>query len=392
MLKTSCLAVVTLLLFSFFGSSTYVEASSVIYDQSHPPVIVMFDFGHGQYFNSTNGNFEKAINATKNLYNITIKENLNEPLSDNLLAGIDVLIITNLGEGYEFKEEKEVFEISAIEKFLTQGNGLFLLSNPLTNENETKGNPYALNKLMGGSGLGLSPPAQFWEQDGDADLVISEFDAVEEQNQTLIQLNSTSHYILGNQTSSGQEKSEIKPVNSILGISQSITKIETPLISTGRASYAIEKNGLSHTEADEPTIFGYNIYREVGRIALCGSTLMFSDLLTTYTINNETFTKAWFDAFDNEYLWINTILWLAGILPLPVLVEPSKSIGPNILYGAVIGTGGSAIIGGILLVIIGRNEPITAIEEVPKKLEKPKEKHEKPKKPKRVKPHKRKRR
>ncbi len=380
--KTQQLAVFSFVLILLISNFSTIEASPIVYDESHPPLIVMFDFGHDQYFNSTNGNFNMAISALNELANVTVRFT-NEPLTENLLSGVDVLICTNPGKDAKFKEENGVYEISGIEKYLSRGKGLFFLSNPLSEGNETNGNPKAFNRVLDDEGIGLTPPTAFWEEDGEPDLVINEFDVIEEKDQVLYELNSTKHFILGNQTN---------PVNEVLASSQTIRYLQEPLISAGRASNAIDVNEMSHDEAEDPAIFGYTIYREVGRIVSCGSTLMFSDIETTYTIDNETVTTSWFEALDNAQLWINTVLWLAGIFPLSEWVEHSPAVETTILYGVMLGTGGLAFIGGTIFLVIGRNEEIKPIEEIIERPEKPKEKPVKREKRKVRKPKKRKRR
>ena len=149
--RTSCsqiglFLIITILFFmNQFNFLAFTYASPVAGSSSNDPLVILFDQGHGQFFNASIGRFSQAIEALQ-LNNNTIVRFSNSRLNISILSGVDILIITNPKEDKEYSTSEE----DAIRVwFERRHKGLFLLSNPYLEHNKTlSGNSPELKKLV----------------------------------------------------------------------------------------------------------------------------------------------------------------------------------------------------------------------------------------------------
>ena len=120
----------------------------------------------------------------------------------------------------------------------------------------------------------------------------------------------------------------------------------------------------------EPTEDDYEIAKDdiaaPGRIALSGSTIMFSDLLADPGGDS----SSWLDLGDNKDLWVNTISWLAGErqTETPVAVEDEE-----LPFFSIVGILGLSTIGLFVLGtgahLYGASKPIEPLTKAKKEKE-----------------------
>ncbi|MHA2174572.1 MAG: hypothetical protein ACXABI_07070 [Candidatus Hodarchaeales archaeon] len=140
--RTKFLYFSILLIFMSMSSIPGVKGVTLAADS---PIIVLFDEGHGQFFNQSI--YTQAIQDIKDLGMEIVfsQESLNETSFD----GVDIWIATNPTKQYTSNERVYIRD------FLLEGHGMLLLANPLMEENDSlNGRGDLLNDILSDEGLG----------------------------------------------------------------------------------------------------------------------------------------------------------------------------------------------------------------------------------------------
>ena len=227
--------IITILFFmNQFNFLAFTYASPVAGSSSNDPSVILFDQGHGQFFNASTGRFSQAIEALQ-LNNNTIVKFSNSRLNTSILSGVDVLIITNPKSGTEYSESEE----DAIQTWFNRGNkGLFLLSNPYLEDNATlSGNSLELKKLITGQYLSIA------DIDLRRDIVKLDSPSTEDDSILFLDTDYSDHLIF-NQTAL---------VNKTITQSCSVRAPERVLIA-GREAYAEDSAGAITLQRTTPEI------------------------------------------------------------------------------------------------------------------------------------------
>ena len=274
--------------------------------------VIMFDESHGQFFNRTLMNtalesLNKLANKTGDNLNIELLFQTESEFNSTNLQGIDLLIFTNPGinEDYNFSPA----ELAALLDYVELGGSLFLLSNPLTNDENITGHPTSTNALLAAREDRLTTARiRHTSNSSHADLIVDDFLGIY-GNDSYISLNLKDYS--ANYTIFNQET-----------IINFTTIYSTPLVlGSEEMIYAAGRTPITSYAVNDD----YDIYREQAngfltwllaktygdaRMILLGSTIMFSDLEITEN------TK-WIEQADNLELWENLILWLLNYTPHP---------------------------------------------------------------------------
>jgi hypothetical protein len=293
--------------------------------------VVLYDESHGQYFNRTlmNGaltslNSLLPQNVTPNI-EIELLFNKESEFNSTNLQGIDLLILTNPG----IKEEDQftISEINAILDFVELGGSLFLLCNPLTQNEIVAGHVESINELLGSRNNKISSArVRTAVNTSFSDVIIDDFQSTYENDSylSLNYLERTEEFNVEeatiNETLFNQEVDieEVLVYSSSISLgSEEIDSNRLGIATTPVTSYAVDET--------------YNIFRDPvhnfltwllakevtnSRVVLSGSTIMFSD------INIEE-SNAWINQLDNLDLWKNIILWLLKYTPHPEVSPPA---------------------------------------------------------------------
>jgi len=313
-----------LLIFSSVASSTIYQTIG----DSKLEYVILFDEYHGQYFNRTL--MYTALSAFNNLLPDTLEDEIKIDLIFNNdsrfnstnLQGVDLLIFTN--PGFETENKLSYSEIEAILDYVELGGSLFLLGNPLTQDENITGHPSSINDLLAGRENKLSSARLRTGSDlSDSDLVVDDFsNTYGNESFVILDFYNATHSI---------SEAVINPV--VLAISEqetqiNITTLYTSSISLGNEilQYSIGRTAITSYSVNE----NYDIFRDsingfltwlfakgIGssRMIVSGSSIMFSDL----EISED---QKWIDQTDNLALWKNIILWLLKYTPHPARDPP----------------------------------------------------------------------
>jgi hypothetical protein len=285
--------------------------------ETEDPIIILFDEGHGQVFNSTV--YTAAIS------NITGNESFefyttSSLLSEATLTGVDVLIITNVGQEASFTTEERY----AIGKWLEQGKkGLFLLNNAYDENNETlSSNADKMNALLQDTdlaeGLGNLNPS--------TDLTIRQDRVYRLEGVNQIE-EFTIDTSLENKTLLNLENSK---VNSIYYEGSTVTG-GLRVIQAGYSAFTIDSNGNYGLQNQNPTVMGSAVTSDQpdqNRIFLSGSSIIFSDELTDQG-------KSWYESSDNAILWNNIVKWLT-FTEVPIEEVPDTPVEAYLVLPAML--------------------------------------------------------
>ncbi|MFX0063349.1 MAG: hypothetical protein ACFFC7_14325 [Candidatus Hermodarchaeota archaeon] len=328
---------------------------------SNDPLVILFDQGHGQFFNASIGRFSQAIEDLQ-LNNNTIVRFSNSRLNISILSGVDVLIITNPKEDKQYSSSEE----DALRVWFEQrrNKGLFLLSNPYLEDNKTlSGNSPELKKLVTG---------QYLDVDGvdlRKDIIRLDSSPMEDTSILSLETDYSDHLVL-NQTAL---------VNRTITQSCSVKASQKALIG-GREAYAEDSFGAITLQDEIPEIISLTTHLNTSRLALSGSTIMFSDL----PFNS---THSWYELANNRILWKNIITWLGDVKTQEGVDESSPPLDLVQVIIAVSASAGTVFLVGFILHIFGVLRPVSATPiSAPLPTQRPKkEKVTEPEKPTRVK-------
>jgi hypothetical protein len=264
------------------------------------PIIVFFDEAHGQFFDHSL--YSKALSdLEQNGMEIIVN---NDVINRTVLEGVDIFVSTNPNSSFSIEEQHYINE------YLKKGNSMFLLANPLNEENESlDGHGAYFNAIMSSAAPNLALPEsiiKFWVNTEDTgtpkatDVVMNDFSDTGMTSYLLLNINSSDHDILHLDQN----------VTSIITNTCSIKDAKEDLILASSEAYAKTTRDEIHSYSSDLTLIGSAGPIDNGaRIILCGSSIMFSDL-------NDTFLESsWYESENNSILWNNIITWLANITP-----------------------------------------------------------------------------
>jgi hypothetical protein len=318
------------------------------------PVVILFDEGHGQFFNRSL--YSQALDDIKEM-GMEVIFNHNE-FNRSTFEGIDVFISTNPSSSFDFEERIHITE------FLETGKGMFLLANPLIEENSSlNGQGYIHNYILEDVEGVL---ARFWT--GSRDEMTHELDdVVKNDRENLgkaeyieLEVNNTDFPIF----------TEYENISSVITYSCTIENARDDLIVGSTETYAETPLKKAHEFATEVVIFvkGGRFGDIDARIILSGSSIMFSDLKDPLLGEN----TSWYESADNSILWKNTILYLAEASSEGLTPPPDSSNYPLFLGVATL-IASTMLIGGVVFYSVGSGQKApTVIKEEYIKLKPPK--------------------
>ncbi len=327
--------------------------------------VILYDESHGQYFNRTL--MATALDSLSNVtvqdpeveirINLLFQENGTEFNSTNL-QGIDLLIITNP----ELDNEITSSERDAILDYVELGGSLFMLCNPLTQNENITGHTDTLNDLLAARNNRLTS-ARFSSSDDQihSQVIIDDFNSTYGNDSfvTINEYNVTKSILTTNVDYFWQE-TEI----------DNVTIYSTPIILGNERpddndnTVKLGKTPFTSYSVDDE----YNIYRDPGngfltwmlsknlgnaRMVILGSTIMFSD----YVISGN---STWIEENQNLDLWNNLLLWLLKYTPHPVRDPPAIWVFEN--YALVVAALSLVIFGISVLIYKYRSKKRASIK------------------------------
>ena len=166
-----------------------VGVNGVVFTEEDP-TIILFDEGHGQFFNRTL--YSKAITDLEAL-GMQVVFNTQE-FKASSLEGIDILIITDPQESITFRERNHIRD------YLLGEKSMLLLANPLVETNDTlDGHGDYLNYILNEQEFGIL--ARFWTQIDavssrkPTDVVKNDFLNAGKPEYLILDINETDHEI-----------------------------------------------------------------------------------------------------------------------------------------------------------------------------------------------------
>lgn len=313
------------------------------------PIVVLFDEGHGQYYNRSL--YSKAISDLNITKSMKVVFNTGE-LNSTSFEGIDIFVSTNPQIRITREESKYV------NRFLTEGRAMLLLTDPLDEDNETlNGRGDVFNEFLGYLEFGYLM-GKFWtyykfvEDIRPADIVINEFSNAGDTRYLHLNLNSSSHEIL----------SIDKNITSVVTYTCSISDASQPVLAASSEAYSTtisgEPGGDTATTNGKLYLMGTtgDALETGARIVVGGSSIMFSDLY------DPILGSSWYESENNSYLWWNIFDWLAVANPE---TTPSPPIHPEVLlqiFLLLIGVSIIFLLGGSLFYSIGSGRKISLVK------------------------------
>lgn len=319
--------------------------------ENEDPFVILFDQAHGQVFNaSLYDTALRTINETFQQHSdklppLEIHVNHDKKFSRELLAGVDLLIVTNPGAGSQanFTEKEKL----ALVEWYQQGKGMILLSNPyVPNDENLTGKPEVLNSLLDNNYITISG-ALFTVTNVDnkkyPDILIDEKHSIDSSHQ-ILELNL-------------EEKPEdetavrdlLHNVSRVYTWTQSLSAQNKTILAWPTTVKKLA-NGNIDVPTGIPTVYGSSVVPETGfRVVLSGSSFMFSDL------QENTTNKSWIELGNNLQLWINTLLWAGHFKPEEVLAASQNVLNlPELaFFGAILFIGAGFIFLGLVYRFVG---------------------------------------
>jgi hypothetical protein len=314
-------------------------------------VVVLVDNSHGEHFDPYDADLGlklmlDMVNASTR-YTVRIHED--DPLNDTHLQDVDILLLLAPDEGEPFAQS----ETSAISKMLNNGGSLLITGNPNIDQEITEywsdstfrdiGENWAVNNFLDKMNItGIRFSTNVTEDDGDIDFYADTmFDYTNALNTTsphTILLDSSvwkaNHPIFKNINSLVVMTGTLKPIDSESSIAWSydesfaqyrrgpntFANITFPNMSLAEfADAPLSYSAINGTNPSWLSAFEFNN----SRIAICGSTIMFSGMslaLPEVDARNE---EQWFYQGDNRFLFMNILNWLSeGALQPPSAITP----------------------------------------------------------------------
>ncbi|MFX0172829.1 MAG: hypothetical protein ACFE9L_13005 [Candidatus Hodarchaeota archaeon] len=285
------------------------------------PIIVFFDEAHGQFFNHSL--YSKALaDLEQNGMEIIVNTDM---INRTVLEGVDIFVSTNPNSSFSIEEQHYISE------YLKKGNSMFLLANPLNEENESlDGHGAFFNAIMSTTAPNLALPEtiiKFWVNPEDTgtpkatDVIMNDFSDTGMASYLLLNINSSDHEILHIDQN----------VSSIVTHTCSIKDAKEGLILASSEAYAKTTRNTIHAYSSDLTLIGSAGPIDNGaRILLGGSSIMFSDL------NDTLLRSSWYESENNSILWNNIFTWLADITPTDLPLTFSLSETSMVLFSMII--------------------------------------------------------
>jgi hypothetical protein len=318
------------------------------------PIIIVFDASHSPQFSADDSVGLKMIidlvnESTK--YMVRINE---APLTDEVLNGVDILIIAAPDESSPFTAN----EISGISEMLANGSSLFLLGDPALGQQSTYwadtemqdiGDNIAINRLLDGINMtgvrfsiNTTAPYEWSDTMFDYDHALNET-----TSPWLFTLDPTTwdstHPIFRNINELYTITATLKPIGLASGIGHGYE--------SSFAQYQVSANGWANYSKPNITLEEYSLKPlsysalngtfpswisafEYGssRIVILGSTIMFTGK-TLDLANNE---LQYFYAGDNARFFMNIISWLSeDFAEIPSAIVPMLIISTVIMIVGV---------------------------------------------------------
>lgn len=309
------------------------------------PVIILVDEGHGQFFNRSL--YKKALSDLSTQKSMKIVYNTGI-INRTSFEGVDIFFMTNPQESFSEAESHY------IDKFISQGNAMFLLANPLDENNETlNGRGDIINNLLTYLEFRWNI-GKFYTYTRMVDdyrptnVIHNEFTNAGFSKYLDIETNISNHEIL----STGNN------ITSIVTSSCSIVEASEKVISASSEAYTKTIFGDISSGSPDIVLFGASSEETEtsARILLGGSSIMFSDLI------GPDGNKTWYESGDNSIFWFNIFDWLASanpeIPPPSILSEEATFLVIALL--AMISV--IFIIGGGLSFLIGSGRKIFIVK------------------------------
>lgn len=308
-------------------------------DQNEKPV-VMVDNGHGQFINSSL--LTKAITVLEEDYEVITTESGVE-ITENLLTGVDCLIIPNPGGDRRFNQQ----EIYALGQWLEEGEkGLMLLSNPYSENGSLTGRSWALNTILESSGTG-TPNQGFYLAQGTVQPVkIAKFGSSSDNTMlTISDLNAT--LLSSNESESLTIETQATAVKQTAGT--------IVVADTGYDGFVVTPSGGYALQDSSPVIVGGYDSTTGSRVVMGGSTTMFSDLPHPVTGN------AWVDTADNAEFLKHLVAWSLDVNLAGGDVQTTSTDWNWLMMGTV-GLGAIIVIVGIVMHQTGRQVQLLELD------------------------------
>jgi len=336
-------------------------------EDTNNPILILYDLGHGQFFNETC--FSIAFEYLKNDINSNFEIRFSYgDLNSSILSGVDILVMTNPGDKTTLNDpqnlNRQKSQQYAIAQWFLQGKGIFLLSNPYDRTNSTlSGHPATLLHVIRSPYLtieGVDIRENYLAHNA-TDVVKGKTSITE-----ISHLNTSISAILS------------EPSNVSTIVTKSATVRATyegstkgiEVITTNITTIAVDNNGIVEEVEREPCIFAtieyeptdndYNILEKdiagKGRIVLSGSTLMFSNLPATPES-----TQSWINLEDNAVLWVNTLQWLVA----ESTIESSSTVDElplTLTFGVLSGIALGLFTLGAGTYFLGSSRPLKPLE------------------------------
>ena len=269
--------------------------------QATKEYLILFDESNGQHF--TRDMMETSLQALMDVDGLTISiTTISDGFSKANVQGADLLIIGNPGEHGEDEELFNSTERDAIRFFLDVGGSLLVMTNPADVDENITGRPGLLNTEL----TSLSVGASFGDVSGNASVIQDDYDNKYS--------NKDYRYISGDLWQNQTVALKPMEIQTAMVFSGYISIGNSDFESIGRSSYTSYVSDLGGgrqgyqeklpflaagtRDSEQPTNITSNI-------VLSGSTIMFSDLLSTEG-------GKFIDQEDNMALFVNSVLWLLG--------------------------------------------------------------------------------
>ena len=318
-------------------------------------IVVLFDEGHGQFFDHSL--YSQAISDLTINRSMKVVFNRGD-LNRTSFEGVDIYVSTNPQKSYSEAEGHY------INRFLTEGKSMFLIANPLNEDEETlNGRGSIFNDVIIDLEFAFMM-GNFWadtiyeDNYRPTDVIYNDFSNAGTSKYLHLILNSTDHEIL----------SIDKNITSIVTYSCSLESAQEKVIIASPEAYATDVSGEIHIYSSDIIIFGSSSKElETGaRVMLGGSSIMFSDLY------DPVLNSSWYESENNSLLWLNIFDWLTEASPE---TPPPSTISEQVLFivlGLLTAIAILFLLGGNLSFLVGSGRKILIVKSGEEKVAEPK--------------------
>lgn len=273
-------AIVVLLLICLPAVSTFLTASHIASAQEEP-IKLLWDDAHDQYYSSSK--FQTLFSSLRD-QEVEV-EGSTANLTLSLLQNYSILVIANP------RAELSSEEITAVSEFVKGGRALIILGD-IQYDDRHYGQPDNLNAIL--EKLGVADQIRFWGTNDNGDEI---YDDVHYAGATF-QPTVTKEYFKPHIISVGIEEVVINSASLI------VTNPDIIVATSDSDAYAMDTQGNRHASGYVPWLAALNV--DKGKVIVCGSSKMFSDL-AIYNVGTSFISYK-----DNMKLFFNFIWWLTG--------------------------------------------------------------------------------